>query len=192
MPESIKIDIWGQIEGESDNYRIKPPERVEIDAPAMGDGNTFERFFNETPCAFHKTHTVTSGGRAVIQKEVAYDDYANRESATYYPINQQPLTVYRQEIFYSGGTQTVSAVKDTAFTQVLNGGTMRYGTTPPSFGSSSYFYDAGTDTYQAIISSDGTISGKFLSVGTYNIIAFLVAPLAKPVQVPIVITVTNS
>lgn len=191
MPESIKIDIWGQVEG-TDNYRIKPPERVDIDSPAMGDGYTYERYFDECPCAIQRTHTVTSGGRATFRKEVAYDDYENRESATYQPINVQPLTVYRQEIIYSGGTQTINAVKNTDFTQVLTGGTMRYGPTPPTFGSSSYYYDAGTETYQAIISSDGTISGKFLNAGTYNITAFLIAPLANPVEVPIVITVTNS
>ncbi len=190
MPEIIKIDIYGQIEGESDNYRIKPPERVDIDAPAMGDGNTYERFYDECPCAFHRTHTVTEGGRAIIRKEVAYDDYENRENAEYFPINTQPLTVYRQEIFYTGGTQNIDTAVGLDFEEVLIGGTLRYGTTPPTFMPNSYYYDG--ENYQANIASDGTISGKFLTTGTYNITAFLIAPNAKPVPVPITIIVTNS
>ena len=186
MPEAIKIDIWGQIEGESDNYRCAPPAAIETDAPAQGEGEIFERFYNETPCAFHRSTQVTSGGRMTIRKEFAYDDYANRESATYYPIDAQPHKTYRQEIFYSGGTQTVSAVVGSAFTQVLSGGSLRYGTAGAVYVESSYHGS------QATITSGGTISGTFASAGTYNITAFLIAQLAKPVPVPIVITVTNS
>ena len=186
MPEAIKIDIWGQIEGESDNYRCAPPAAIETDAPAQGEGEIFERFYNETPCAFHRSTQVTSGGRMTIRKEFAYDDYANRESATYMPIDANARTVYRQEIFYSGGTQTVAAVAGSAFEQVLSGGTLRYGSDSAAYLPSSYI------SSQATISSDGTISGTIADAGTYSITAFLTAPLAKPVPVSIVITVTNS
>lgn len=184
MPEAIKIDIWGQIEGESDNFRCAPPGPVETDVPAQGDGAIYKRFYEETPCAFHRETPITSGGRMTIRKEFAYDDYANRESATYYPIDANPRTVYRQEIFYSGGTQTILASAGSAFTQVLSGGTLRYGSESASYFPSSYHGS------QATISSDGTIAGTFASSGTYNITAFLTAPLAKPVPVSIVITVT--
>ena len=186
MAEEITIDIWGQILGESDNYRCAPPAAIETDAPAQGEGEIFERFFDETPCAFHRSTQITSGGRMTIRKEFAYDDYANRESATYYPIDAQPHKTYRQEIFYSGGTQTVAAVAGSAFEQVLSGGTLRYGSKPALYFESSYHGS------QASITSDGTISGTFTSAGTYNITAFLTAELAKPVPVSIVITVTNS
>ena len=194
MAEQIKIDIWGQIEGESDNYRCQPPEVVETDVPAEGDGTIFKRFYNETPCAYHRVTPITSGGRMIIKKDFAYDDWEKRnDSATEFaPIDAQPRTVYRQEIFYSGGTQTVSAVVGSAYTQVLSGGTMRYGTSSALFFESSYFYNGDDSSYQANISSDGTISGKFIASGTYTLTAFLTAPLAKPVPVPIVITVTNS
>ena len=194
MPETIKIDIWGQIEGENDNYRIKPPARVDIDAPALGDGYTFERFFDECPCAIQRTHNVTQGGRVIVRKDVAYNDWEIRSSladSDFYPINSSPISVYRQEIFYSGGTQSLAAVAGVEYSYVLTGGTMRYGATPPTFMPGSYHYD-GDESYQAIISSDGTISGTFRNAGTYNITAFLVAPKAKPVPIPIVITVTNS
>jgi len=189
MPETIKIDIWGQIEGESDNYRIKPPERVDIDAPALGDGRTFERFYAECPCAIQCTTTITEGGRLVVRKEVAYNDWEIRSSladSDFYPINSSPISVYRQEIFYSGGTQTFTAVKGSSYEFVLSGGSMRYGSAAPDFFSSSYH------SSQAQITSGGTMTVAFASAGTYNITAFLVAPLAKPVPVPIVITVTNS
>lgn len=186
MPEAIKIDIWGQIEGESDNYRCAPPAAIEIDAPTQGEGEIYERFYNETPCAFHRSTQITSGGRMTIRKEFAYDDYANRESASYMPIDANARTVYRQEIFYSGGTQTVAAVAGSEFTQVLSGGTLRYGSESATYLPSSYI------SSQATITSDGTISGTFENAGTYSITAFLTAPLAKPVAVPIVITVTNS
>ena len=186
MSEEIKIDIWGQIEGESDNFKCAPPDAIEIDTPSQGDGPTYKRFFDEIPCAIQRDTPITSGGRMTIRKEFAYDDYANRESATYYPIDAQPHKTYRQEIFYSGGTQTVSAVVGSAFTQVLSGGSLRYGTAGAVYVESSYHGS------QATITSGGTISGTFASAGTYNITAFLIAQLAKPVPVPIVITVTNS
>ena len=186
MSEEINIDIWGQIEGESDNFKCAPPAAIETDAPAQGEGEIFERFYNETPCAFHRSTQVTSGGRMTIRKEFAYDDYANRESATYMPIDANARTVYRQEIFYSGGTQTVAAVAGSAFEQVLSGGTLRYGSDSAAYLPSSYI------SSQATISSDGTISGTIADAGTYSITAFLTAPLAKPVPVSIVITVTNS
>lgn len=186
MSEEIKIDIWGQIEGESDNFKCAPPDAIETDVPTDGEGEMFQRFFNETPCAFHRTTQITSGGRMTIRKEFAYDDYANRASANYMPIDANGHTVYRQEIFYSGGTQTVSAVVGSAFTQVLSGGSLRYGTAGAVYVESSYHGS------QATITSGGTISGTFASAGTYNITAFLIAQLAKPVPVPIVITVTNS
>ena len=189
MPETIKIDIWGQIEGENDNYRIKPPARVDIDAPALGDGNTFERFFDECPCAIQRTNNVTFGGRVIVRKEVAYNDWEIRSSladSDFYPINSSPISVYRQEIFYSGGTQTFTAVKGSSYEFVLSGGSMRYGTAAPEFFASSYH------SSQAQITSGGTMTLDFESAGTYNITAFLVAKLAKPVPVPIVITVTNS
>ena len=192
MAEEITIDIWGQILGESDNYRCAPPAAIETDAPAQGEGEIFERFFDETPCAFHRSTQITSGGRMTIKKEFAYDDYANRESANYMPIDANAHKVYRQEIFYSGGTQTVAAVAGSAFTQVLSGGTLRYGTSAALFFESGYYWNADNSSYQANITSGGTISGTFTSAGTYNITAFLTAQLAKPVAVPIVITVTNS
>ena len=186
MSEQIKIDVWGQVEG-TDNYRIKPPDRVGIDAPAMGDGYAYEWFFDECPCAIQRTHTITSGGRAVIRKEVAYDDVGNRESATYYPINQQPLTVLRQEIIYSGGTQYLSAVQQTSSSYTLNSSaSLRYGSGGIAFAPGSY------NTGQAIITSSGTLNLFYLSPGTYTFTAFLTAPLAKPVPVSFVITVTNS
>jgi hypothetical protein len=184
MAEEITIDIWGQILGESDNYRCAPPDAIEIDAPAEGEGVIYKRYYNETPCAIHRETQITSGGRMTIQKEFAYDDYGNRESATYYPIDAQPHKTYRQEIYYSGGTQTVAASAGSAFSQVLSGGTLRYGSEPALYFESSYHGS------QATITSDGTISGTFTSAGTYNITAFLTAELAKPVPVSIVITVT--
>lgn len=189
MPETIKIDIWGQIEGESDNYRIKPPERVDIDAPALGDGRTFERFYNECPCAFHRTTTITEGGRLIVQKEVAYNDWDTRSSladSEFHPINESPISVPRQEIFYTGGTQSFSVVKRTDYEFVLSGGSLRYGSSAPEFISSSYHLG------QVEITSGGTMTLNMAGEGTYNITAFLAAKLAKPVPVPIVITVTNS
>lgn len=189
MPETIKIDIWGQIEGESDNYRIKPPERVDIDAPALGNGKTYERFYKECPCAFHRTTTITEGGRLVVQKEVAYNDWEVRSSladSEFHPINESPISVLRQEIFYEGGTQTMTQVSGESAVKVLVGGTLRYGTDAPAFVSSSYLGGAVT------IDSAGNLTSEISGAGTYNITAFLTAKLAKPVPVPIVITVTNS
>lgn len=189
MPEQIRIDIWGQIEGENDNYRIKPPARVDIDAPANGDGYMFERFFMECPCAIQRTHNVTQGGRVIVRKEVAYNDWEIRSSlvdSDFYPINSSPILVYRQEILYSAGTQSFTAVKGSSYEFVLSGASLRYGTASADYFSSSYH------SSQAQITSGGTMTVAFASAGTYNITAFLVAPLAKPVPVPIVITVTNS
>lgn len=184
MPEMINIDIWGQIEGESDNYRVKPPEVVEMDAPEEGDGAIYKRFFKETPCAFHRDLPITSGGRTIILKEYAYDDWANRESAMYVPIDTQPRSVPRQEIIYSGGTQTVAAVVGSAYSQVLSSATLYYGNENAAYVASSYLDG------KAVITSSGTIEGTFTSAGTYNVTAYLTAPLAKPVPVQIVITVT--
>jgi len=186
MSEQICIDIYGQIEGENDNYRIKPPERVDIDAPALGDGYTYERFYAECPCAIHRTHTVTAGGRMTVQKEVAYDDWNNRVSASFIPINSSPILVYRQEIYYEGGSQTFTAVKGSSSDVVLSGGSLRYGTDAAEYLSSSYCSN------QAQITSGGTMTMNFETAGTYNFTAYLIAPMAKPVPVSITITVTNS
>ena len=189
MPETIKIDIWGQIEGESDNYCIKPPEKVDVDTPLAGDGEAFERYYDECPCAIQRTKTITSGGRAFVRKEVAYNDWEVRSSlanSEFHPINESPISVYRQEIFYEGGTQTMTQVSGESAAMVLVGGTLRYGAATPAFVSSSYLGGAVT------IDSAGNLTSEISGAGTYNITAFLTAKLAKPVPVPITITVTNS
>ena len=183
MSEQILIDIWGQIQGESDNYRVEPPCVVETDAPDGTDGDVFRRFYNETPCAFHRDRITKAGGRTAIVTMVAYGDWEQRSSATYVPINTQPIAVNRQEILYSGGTQTISASAGVPFSQTLASAGLYYGSGGASYVPGSFH------SSQAVITSSGTIEGTFTSAGTYTCAAFLTAELAKPVAVPIVITV---
>ena len=189
MPDQIRIDIWGHIEGESDQFGIKPPEKVDVDTPLAGDGESYERYFDECPCAFQRTKTITDGGRAYVRKEVAYDAWSARtsNSTVFYPINSSPLVVYRQEIFYEGGTQSFTGVVGSSYTSALVGGTQRYSDgAQPKYASSSYYSEA------VSISSSGQITYQFENAGTYNITAFLVTPMAKPVPVPITITITSN
>lgn len=183
MPETIYIDIWGQIQGESDNYRVEPPCVVEVDAPDGTDGDVFRRFFNETPCAFHRDRITKAGGRSAIVTMVAYGDWEDRQNANFLPIDAQPIPVPRQEIIYSGGTQTVSASAGVPFSQTLASAGLYYGSGGASYVPGSFY------SSQAVITSSGTIEGTFTSAGTYTCAAFLTAPLAKPVPVSIVITV---
>lgn len=187
MPEKIRIDIWGQIEGENDHYRIKPPDRVDIDASALGDGDSFERYFDECPCAIQRTRTVLEGDRKIYRKMVAYNDWALRHSladSEFFPINTTPIIVYRQEILYTGGTQTFNAVAGTSSTFTLTGAALRYGSGHAAYVANSYY------NYQAQINSSGILTANFSVAGTYNITAFLSAQLAKPVPVSIVINVS--
>lgn len=185
MPEKITIDQWGQIRGESENYRCAPPGPIEVDSPAEGDGAVYRRYFDETPCAFQRDTLVTSGGRMTIRTEVGYDDYANRESATYYPINAADISVNRQEILYSAGTQTLIGSAGSNYSSTLASAGLLYGSENAKYVSSSYTLSGGSAT----ITSGGSITYNFTSAGTYSINALMTAPLAKPVLVPIQITI---
>ena len=58
-----------------------------------GTGVQYIRFVNATPCAVQRitqVETVASdgGARSVITREVAYGNWEQRETLTYYPVNQ--------------------------------------------------------------------------------------------------------
>lgn len=186
MAETIQIDIWGHIKGESDQYRVKPPYEVETDAPAVGNGYIYHRFFNECPCAIHRDGLSESNGRVSIVTMVAYGDWNDKENLNYSSIDSPFLSVYRQEVFAED--QTVNATVGTAFTFEIPS-SLRYGTDLTTI--KSY-----VPTYSAQLPDGVTLSGTTISgtnevaAGTYTVTVCLIAPLSK--ELPITVTLVVS
>ena len=74
MSEQIEVDCWGQVAGESNNYRVKPPVTVEIDTPANGEGFTYRRFYKECPCMIQRDGVATVGDRTIVETKLGYGD----------------------------------------------------------------------------------------------------------------------
>lgn len=186
MAETIQIDIWGHIEGESDQYRVKPPYEVETDVPAQGDGYLYHRFFNECPCAIHRDVLETADGRLTVKKQVAYGDWATRDTLTYKTIDSPFLSVYRQEIFAEN--QTVNVTGGTAFTSVIPV-SLRYGTDTSSI--SSFVPNYSAQPPDGVTVSGSTISGtNEVAAGTYTFTVCFIAPLAKEKSITVTLVVS--
>lgn len=77
-------------------YYETPLPAYEVDD--VGNGITYIRFENATPCAVQRVTRIEStapdgGFRCSVTREVAIGDWSNRANLTYYPINQPvPVT----------------------------------------------------------------------------------------------------
>lgn len=189
MSETITIDCWGQIRGESDNFRVKPVDVFQVDGPEDddADGATYERYFNETPCAFQRTLKQTAGGRVSIQREVAYGDWTIRtnEAIEWFPVNNGTFDVLRQEVIASN--QTFTATAGAAISGATVAASLRYG----SVGEDTKFaFRQGSGITGVELSSAGVLSGTVSTAGTYTAEVAILAPLAKEKVITITLTVS--
>ena len=188
MSEIITIDCWGQIRGESDNFRVKPVDAFQIDGPEDddADGYTYERYFNECPCAIQRTYKETAGGRVLIQREVAYGDWTIRTTGTFdwKPITNGTFDVYRQEVIASN--QSFNATHGTAISGATVAASLLYG----EVGEDTVFaFQQGSGITGVEISSVGVLSGTVSTAGTYTAKVAIIAPLAKEKVITITLTV---
>ena len=185
MAETIQIDIWGHVKGESDQYRVKPPYEVQTDVPADGDGYIYHRFFNECPCAIHRDVCETVSGRIKVQKQVAYGDWDSRDTLSYSTIDKPFLSVYRQEIYAEN--QTFNATAGTAFSFDLVA-SLRYGTDTSTISCSIPSSSASLPEGASL--SGKTISGTVTTAGTYVVTIDMIAPLAKKKSITVTLVVS--
>lgn len=186
MPEKITIDVYGHIRGESDDFRVKPADVYQVDGPEDddADGDTFERFTNETPCAIQRTKKQTTGGRVLIQKDVVYNDWTLRNTdLDWKPISVGTLEVYRQEVIASN--QSFNATAGAAITGATIAASLLYGSVGEDtvFG----FYNGGIDGVE--LSPAGVLGGTVGTAGTYQAQVYILAPLAKQKIITITLTV---
>jgi hypothetical protein len=187
MPEIIEIDCWGQVAGESDNFRVKPPVTVEIDTPANGDGFTFRRFFKECPCAVQRDSVVTEGDRTIVITQIGYGDWNDRASSMTFVDFAPTLSVYRQEI--TASNQTFNAITGVEISGATIAASLTYGTVADNATFSFY----GTSSIPGVeLSSSGVLSGRITPAGTYSAQVAIIAPHAKQKVITVKFYVSNS
>ena len=187
MPETIEVDCWGQVAGESDNYRVKPPVTVEIDTPANGEGFTYRRFYKECPCMIQRDGVATVGDRTFIETKLGYGDWNTRASSMTFVDFAPTLVVNRQEI--TASNQFFNAVAGTAISGATVAASLTYGTVADNAVFSFY---TGSSISGVELSSDGVFSGTIAAAGTYTAQVAIIAPHAKQKIITVTFTVTNS
>ena len=187
MPETIEVDCWGQVAGESDNYRVKPPVTVEIDTPANGEGFTYRRFYKECPCMIQRNGTTTVGDRTIIETKLGYGDWNTRESSMTFVDFAPTLTVTRQEV--TGSNQSFNAVAGVAISGTTIAASLTYGTVADN---ATFSFYNGTSISGLTLSSAGVLSGTIAAAGTYTAQVAIIAPHAKQKIITVTFTVTNS
>ena len=187
MPETIVIDCWGQVCGESDNYRVKPPVVAETDAPANEGGVLilYRRYFIECPCAVQRDVIETALGRVTIKTQIAYGDWNDRAAGlTYVPLTPT-LTVTRQEI--TASNQSFNATHGVAISGATIAASLTYGTVADNATFSFY----GTSSIDGVELSDvGVLSGTVSTAGTYTAQVAIIAPHAKQKVITITLVVS--
>ena len=187
MSETIEIDCWGQVAGESDNYRVKPPAVAEIDAPESGSGilYVYRRYFLECPCIVQRDAIETSGGRVSVVTQLGYGDWNDRSSGmTFVPL-APTLTVARQEI--TASNQSFNATAGAAISGATIAASLTYGTVADN-ATFSFF---GTSSIAGVeISSVGVLSGTVSTAGTYTAQVAIIAPHAKQKVITVTLVVS--
>jgi hypothetical protein len=189
MSEKITIDVWGHIRGESDDFRVKPVDVYQVDAPEDddADGDTFERYANECPCAMQRTKKVTAGGRVTIQRDVTYGDWTLRATELdWKPISVGTLEVYRQEIIASN--QEFNATAGSEITGATVAASLLYGEVGED---TKFAFQQGSGITGVELSSAGVLSGTVSTAGTYQAKVEIIAPLAKHKVITITLTVSE-
>lgn len=185
MSETIEIDCWGQVAGESDNYRVKPPVVFETDAPENGDGYIYRRYFNECPCAVQRDVIETAGGRISIKTQIGYGDWNNRATSMNFVALTPTLSVTRQEI--TASNQSFNATAGTAISGATIAASLTYGTVADNATFSFY----GTSSITGVeLSSIGVLSGTVSTAGTYTAQVAIIAPHAKQKVITITLVVS--
>ena len=187
MSETIEIDCWGQVAGESDNFRVKPPMAVEWDIPASGEGFGYRRYFKECPCAVQRDSIVTEGDRTFVVTKIGYGDWNDRASSMTFVDFTPTLTVTRQEI--TASDQSFNAVAGVAISGTTIAASLTYGTVADN---ATFSFYNGTSISGIDLSSSGVLSGTISAAGTYTAQVAIIAPHAKQKVITITFTVTNS
>ena len=187
MSETIEIDCWGQVAGESDNFRVKPPMAVEWDTPASGEGFAYRRYFRECPCAVQRDSISTVGDRSFVITQIGYGDWNDRETSMTFVDFTPTLIVTRQEI--TASDQSFTTVAGVAISGTTIAASLTYGTVADN---ATFSFYNGTSISGLTLSSAGVLSGTIAAAGTYTAQVAIIAPHAKQKIITVTFTVTNS